>query len=80
MEHTNFAGAVVLHLGPQRHSWVYNNLIGPQRKGLYQWNGQTRPGGCMGAQGREAKKVAKIGLVCSMEHTTLVCSMEHTTR
>ena len=49
MIHTNFVGAVVLHLGPQRHLLVYNNLIGPQRKGLYHWNGETLPGGCMGA-------------------------------
>ena len=41
MVHTNFAGAVVLYLGPQRHLWVYNNLIGPQRKGLHHWNNQT---------------------------------------
>ena len=80
MEHTNFAGAVVLHLGPQRHSWVYNILIGPQRKGLYHWNGQTWPGGCMGVLGKMSQKTAKIGLVCTMVHTKLVCTMVHTTR
>ena len=78
MAHTNFAGAPVAHLGPLRHSWVYNNLIGPQTKGLYHWNGQIWPGGCMGVQGSEAIKVAKIGLVCTMLHTTLVHSMVHT--
>ena len=78
MVHTNFAGAAVLHLVTQHHLRVHNNFIGPQRKGLYHWNGQPWSGGCMGVQGSEAIQVAKIGLVCTMVYTTLVCTMVHT--
>ena len=68
MLHTNLEGAPVVDLGTLCQLWVYNNLIGPQRKGLYHWNGQTWPGGCMGAPGSKAKKADHF--VSSVYHGT----------